>query len=106
MPVESPFSSQRNGRKITSDHCIGRTVPSAACVGYCSASAFGTSSPMISWIVVSTASTRMAAADRADRGSSAHQSTNTGTSGMVIVACAKAPSIRLESVMPICDAPT
>ena len=41
-----------NGRYSHSDHSIGITVASATCVGYCSASVFGTSSPTTTLKVV------------------------------------------------------
>ena len=44
--------------------------------------------------------------ERAVLGSSSKYEANVGASGTLIAACAYAPRIRLESVMPICEAPT
>ena len=95
---EQPRATQR----------IGSTVASAVSVGYCSASAFGTSSPMTSWIAGEDDEHDDGRGRAArSRGSSSKPARQTsGASGTLMVACAYAPSIRLESVMPICEAPT
>ena len=45
MPL--PLRKEMDGPNSRCDHCIGSTVASAVRVGFCSASDFGTSSPMI-----------------------------------------------------------
>ena len=104
--VAEPLTSARNGRNAVSDQRIGRTVARATCVGNCSASDFGISSPSTTCAVVSVSSTVTAAVDVAASESSPNQLASIGASATAIVAWANAPRIRLERVMPICETPT
>ena len=73
-------------------------------MGYWSDSDFGTSSPRMTWAAVSTSSTSAAAVDWAASVSSPPAAASHGASQTAKVACAYAPSTRLDSVMPIWQA--
>ena len=99
-----PFRNAIDHENTRIDHCIGRTVKRAVAVGFCRASDFGTSSPTMTASVVRQSRTTTAAVDSAVAACIGPNRSSRGASRGASVACPYAPRIRLDRVMPTCDA--